>query len=163
MTGATERQIEKLLHLEMRLVDEQRWDEWLELFDKDVVFWVPAWDGEHDLTSDPNTEMSLIFYDSRQGLEDRVYRLRTGRSSASLPMPRTTHFITNVMVDPIASDKWEVFAAWQTLLYRNGETTQFFGHYHYLFAEGADGLKIARKKVILMNDRIPTVLDIYSL
>ena len=44
-------------------------------------------------------EISLIYYGIKQGLEDRVFRIRTERSSAtSLPEPRTSHNITNVEI-----------------------------------------------------------------
>ena len=51
---------------------------------------MPAWDDDDRLTEDPQSEISLIWYGDRGGLEDRVFRIRTERSSAtSLPEPRT--------------------------------------------------------------------------
>src|SRR3712207_6909137 len=35
------------------------------------------------LTEDPHREMSLIYYGNKGGLEDRVFRIRTERSSAT--------------------------------------------------------------------------------
>ena len=35
-------------------------------------------------------------YSDRTGLGDRVFRLRTGRSAASTPLPRTCHMVSNV-------------------------------------------------------------------
>ena len=47
----------------------------------------------------PANEMSLIYYPNRGGIEDRVFRIKTDRSSAtSLPEPRTGHNITNVEI-----------------------------------------------------------------
>ncbi|MFK0047422.1 aromatic-ring-hydroxylating dioxygenase subunit beta [Streptomyces sp. NPDC090741] len=44
---------------------------------------------DHDtLTTDPQREISLVCCPSRAGLEERVFRIRTDRSSAtSLPEP----------------------------------------------------------------------------
>ena len=51
------------------------------------------------LITDPQSEVSLIYYAHRGGLEDRVFRIRTERSSAtSLPEPRTSHNISNVEI-----------------------------------------------------------------
>jgi 3-phenylpropionate/cinnamic acid dioxygenase small subunit len=51
---------------------------------------MPAWDDFDTLTEDPQNEMSLIYYPNRGGIEDRVFRIKTDRSSAtSLPEPRT--------------------------------------------------------------------------
>ncbi|MCS5932991.1 aromatic-ring-hydroxylating dioxygenase subunit beta [Klebsiella pneumoniae subsp. pneumoniae] len=52
--------------------------------------WMPAWGDDDQLTRDPQKEISLIYYPNREGLEDRVYRIKTERSGASTPEPRTT-------------------------------------------------------------------------
>jgi benzoate/toluate 1,2-dioxygenase beta subunit len=39
----------------------------------------------------------------------------------------------------------------------------FFGRYEYDLRAVADGWKIARKKIILLNDTIPTMVDIDSI
>ena len=60
---------------------------------------MPSWDDDDKLVTDPQTEISLIWYAHRGGLEDRVFRIRTERSSAtSLPEPRTSHNISNVEI-----------------------------------------------------------------
>ena len=65
----------------------------------DAEFWMPAWDDDDTLVTDPQREISLIYYTNRGGLEDRVFRIKTDRSSAtSLPEPRTGHNITNVEI-----------------------------------------------------------------
>ena len=52
-----------------------------------------------NLTEDPQSEISLIWYGRRAGLEDRVFRIRTERSSATIPDTRTNaHASANVEV-----------------------------------------------------------------
>ena len=34
--------VQDILFREARLLDAQRWDEWLEMYCEDAVFWVPA-------------------------------------------------------------------------------------------------------------------------
>ena len=69
-----------------------------------VEFWMPAWDDDDTLVTDPQREISLIYYNNRGGLEDRVFRIKTDRSSAtSLPEPRTSHNISNVEI--VESDR----------------------------------------------------------
>ncbi|MBC5763034.1 aromatic-ring-hydroxylating dioxygenase subunit beta [Ramlibacter albus] len=159
-----EQEISRLLVLEAKLVDERRWDEWLALMASDVEYWVPAWDGSRP-TSNPDNELSLIYYDSRQGLEDRVFRLRLERSLASEPQPRTCHFVTNVLCVASADDTVACEANWQVNSWRDGKTTVFWGRYEYLIerSNSAAGWAIRKKKILLMNDVIPTVLDIYLL
>ncbi|MGE0113273.1 MAG: aromatic-ring-hydroxylating dioxygenase subunit beta [Steroidobacteraceae bacterium] len=155
-------EVARFLYLEARLLDEQRWDEWLNLYVEGATYWIPAWDSEHELTDDPDSQLSLIYYSSRQGLEDRVYRVRTGRSSASTPLPRTCHLVTNVMVRANGANQVSVDACYQTLRYRLQQVDQFFGSYAYDLVRQDDQWKITRKKIVVLNDCIPTVLDFYS-
>ncbi len=72
------------LYQEARLLDDRDWDAWIEMYDPQAEFWMPAWADDGELTTNPQTEISLIYYPSRGGLEDRVFRIRTERSSARL-------------------------------------------------------------------------------
>lgn len=155
--------VAELLYREAQYVDERRWDEWLALFDPQAEYWAPSWDSDNELTSDPLTEMSLIYYGDRTGLEDRVFRLRTGRSAASTPMPRTCHIVSNVIATPAADGHCSASASFVAHLFRRNAEQHFFGRYEYLLApvEGG-GWRIRKKKIVVMNDLIDTVLDIYS-
>ena len=84
------------LYRESRFLDDKEWDEWLKLYHEDCQYWMPAWDDDDNLTEDPQSEISLIYYPNKGGLEDRVFRIKTERSSASMPEPRTLHIISNM-------------------------------------------------------------------
>ena len=154
--------VEALLYEEAASLDEQRWEDWLQLFAEDVEYWMPAWDSEHELTADPTSEISLIYYSDRTGLEDRVWRIKSGLSAASTPLPRTCHQTTNIRVGELSRDGIPVKAAWQVNSFRNEITDNFYGRYEYLLKETGDALIIQKKKIILLNDVIPSVVDIYS-
>ncbi|WP_303621704.1 aromatic-ring-hydroxylating dioxygenase subunit beta, partial [Pseudomonas aeruginosa] len=79
-------------------LDDKDWDAWLALYAADASFWMPSWDDRDQLTEDPQREISLIYYPSRAGLEDRVFRIRTGKAASTVPMPRTLHQIGNVRI-----------------------------------------------------------------
>lgn len=151
-----------LLHREARYLDRRDWDAWLDLYTEDAEFWIPMWDSEHELTSDPQSELSLMYYPDRSGLEDRVFRLRTDASSASKPLPRTCHLITNIEVEATPGGA-EVLANWQTVSYRHKKTYSFTGYYEYGLVRGPRGQWcIARKKIVVINDLILDILDFYS-
>lgn len=156
---------EDLLYREALLIDTQRFAEWLELFTPDVEFWMPAWRDENATTEDPDRELSLIYYKGRRNLEDRVMRLTSGLSVASLPLPRVVHQVTNVLVLDAGEDAATVAAAFTCHRFdvRMSRTDCFFGRYDYqLVLQGADW-RIARKKITLLNDTVPTVVDINSI
>jgi benzoate/toluate 1,2-dioxygenase subunit beta len=150
-----------LIAREGMYLDQRQWDDWLMLFTEDIVYWVPAWRDEVTPTSDPQSELSLIWYQGRHNLEDRVWRVKSGLSIASTPLQRTAHGATNILV----SADGNVHASFTVHCYnaRRQESHVFFGHYDYeLRRDGADW-KIAKKTTTLLNDRIPAVADFYML
>lgn len=154
--------VSALLFEEAATLDEQRWDDWLALFTPDIEYWMPAWDSEHELTQDPTSEISLIYYSDRSGLEDRIWRIKSGMSSASTPLPRTCHLVTNIRVGAVVDGLLQVKANWQGNAYRHEKTDSFYGSYTYGLREEQGKLLIARKKIVLMNDTIPSVVDVYN-
>lgn len=149
------------LFQEARYLDDRQWDEWLACYTDDVTYWMPAWDDDDKLTEDPQTEISLMFYADRGGLEDRVFRIRTERSNASMPEPRTSHNVTNVEVLAQRDDEVDVRYNFNTLSHRYKVTDQFFGTVYLTLRKREDRLLISSKKVVLKNDYIRQVLDVY--
>jgi benzoate/toluate 1,2-dioxygenase beta subunit len=150
------------LNREARFLDDKEWENWLALYAPDVEFWMPAWDDDDKLVTNPQAEISLIYYGDKSGLEDRVFRIKTERSSAtSLPEPRTGHNISNVEILEQDDRLCRLRFNWLTLSYRYKAVDSYFGTSFYtLDITGAQPL-IKRKKVILKNDYIHQVIDIY--
>lgn len=90
-SAATWHSVTRFLAQEAKHLDDKNWDAWLTLYSPDAEYWIPAWDSDGTLVTDPTRHVSLIFYKNRGGLEDRVYRIRTGKSAASIPLARTCH------------------------------------------------------------------------
>ncbi len=154
--------VEQFLYRKAELCDRQDWDAYLALFDENAEFHIPQWESEHAYTLDPKRGMSMIYYPSRAGLEDRVFRIRTGKSAASTPMPRTLHLVSNVMVTQGEGGLLDVKAKWVTHYHRFGNAAHFFGEAQYRLKPHGDGdWRIVRKHVLVLNDTIDSVLDFY--
>lgn len=151
------------LFQEARFLDERDWDSWLALYDENCTFWMPAWDDDGELTEDPQSQISLIWYGRRAGLEDRVYRIRTERSSATIPDTRTSHNITNVEIVEQANGVLKLRFNWHTMSIRYNHTDHFCGTSFYtLDTTGASPI-IKDKKVVLKTDYIRHVIDVYHI
>ncbi|MFY4695287.1 benzoate 1,2-dioxygenase small subunit [Burkholderia glumae] len=150
-----------LLYREARFLDDRQWDEWLALYAEDVTYWMPAWDDDDRPTDDPNTQISLMYYADRGGLEDRVFRIKTERSGASMPEPRTSHNISNVEVVSERESEVDVRCNFNTLCHRYKKTDQFFGTMFVTLRRAGNSLLISYKKILLKNDYIRQVLDVY--
>jgi len=137
--------VEQFLYREARLLDEQRLEEWLELFTDDATYWVPL---EHD-QADP-VETSSIIHDDRTLLELRVKQARHPRAHARMPLARTVHQVGNVMV--LDSSSEILVSSTLVLVEFRSERQKIWGALveHRLRREGGD-LRIAHKRVDLVN------------
>ncbi|MBN8950531.1 MULTISPECIES: benzoate 1,2-dioxygenase small subunit [unclassified Rhizobium] len=151
------------LYREARLLDDREWDEWLTCYAPDVEYWMPAWDDDDQLTEDPHSQISLIFYPSRDGLEDRVFRIKTERSGASTPEPRTSHNVNNVELLARRDAEVDIRYNFHTLNHRYKVTDQFFGTMFVTLRRSGDQLLISAKKIVLKNDYIRQVIDVYHI
>ncbi|MDO5647509.1 benzoate 1,2-dioxygenase small subunit [Paracoccus sp. (in: a-proteobacteria)] len=149
------------LYREARLLDDRQWHDWLACYAPDVTYWMPAWDDNDAITEDPQSEISLMYYPNRDGLEDRVFRIETERSGASTPEPRTSHSVTNVEVIEDRGDHVDVRYNFHTMNQRYNTTDQFFGTMFVTLRRDGDGLLISSKKIVLKNDYIRQVIDVY--
>jgi benzoate/toluate 1,2-dioxygenase subunit beta len=152
----------QFLYREARALDDRDWDAWLAHYAPDVEFWMPSWDDDDKLTENPQTEISLMWYGHKGGLEDRIFRIRTERLSAS-PEPRTSHNISNVEILEQEGALTRLRLNWVTFSYRYKTVDTYFGTSFYTIdTSGAQPL-IRRKKVVLKNDYIHYVVDIYHI
>ncbi|MDN3222410.1 benzoate 1,2-dioxygenase small subunit [Pseudomonas nunensis] len=151
------------LYREARYLDDKQWDDWLELYAADASFWMPSWDDNDELTEDPQREISLIWYGNRTGLEDRIFRIKTERSSASIPDTRTSHNISNIELLEHADGLCKVRFNWHTLSFRYKTVDSYFGSSFYTLDVRGENPLIKAKKVILKNDYVRQVIDVYHL
>ena len=154
----------ELLAREAMYLDMRRWDDWLALYAENAVFWAPAWRNDDEMTADINREISLFYFDSRAGLADRIWRIGTGHAPALMPMPRTTHLVSNPLLDATANaSNMTIHSAWTSNVYSLRDKSQhsFFGRYEHTIVDDGDGWRISRKKIILMNDYIPVAIEFF--
>lgn len=161
--------LQAFLYREARLLDDKRWDDWLALYAPHATFWMPSWDDDGQLVSDPQREISLIYYANRGGLEDRVFRIKTERSSAtSLPEARTSHNLSNIEIIDQVDGVCRLRFNWVTHSFRYRAVDTYFGTSFYTLDVGTQDVGgpaplITAKKVILKNDHIHHVIDIYHI
>ncbi|HBX54998.1 benzoate 1,2-dioxygenase small subunit [Pseudomonas sp. UBA2684] len=155
--------VRDFLYREARYLDDKDWHSWLELYAPDCTFWMPAWDDNDELTEDPQSEISLIWYGNRGGLEDRVFRIETERSSATIPDTRTSHNLSNLEILERSDEQIRLRFNWHTLSFRYKSVNNYFGTSFYtLDVRGANPL-IRHKKVVLKNDYVRQVIDVYHI
>jgi 3-phenylpropionate/cinnamic acid dioxygenase small subunit len=131
---------------EARLIDTGRFNDWLELFSDDCLYWVPVTAGG----GSPRTEVSHAF-DDRRRLTDRVYWLRTGLAYSQIPASRTRRVIGNVDVLELAADSRLVRSNFVVYEFRAGVTKVYAGWYAHTLVKTAQGWRIKVKRANLLD------------
>ena len=149
-----ERDVERFLYREAELLDDRRYEEWLDLWTDDAHYFMPIrrnikfgqWDAEN--TSEL-TDISW-FDEGKQTLTSRVVQLNTGIHWSEEPPSRTCHMVSTVRIDEIRGD--EVVVHSRFLIYRNrlaDEQNFFVGKREDVLRRVEGQWKIASRKVIL--------------
>jgi anthranilate 1,2-dioxygenase (deaminating, decarboxylating) small subunit len=153
--------VAQFLYQKAELCDRYDWDAYLELYDPDSEYHIPQWIDDHHYVQDPNQGLSYIYYPDRSGLEDRVFRIRTGKAASATPLPRTQHSVHNLQVSQLEDGLILAKVGWRTLYNRQGAEGCFYGHASYWLRATADSFRIRRQHSVLLNDKIDSVLDFY--
>jgi len=151
-------EIQELLYLEAELLDERRYEDWLDLFTEDARYWmpirrnVPAEDPAREFTRE-GVDVNW-FDEGKDTLTRRVKQIRTGVHWAEQPPSRICHMVSNVqlMGAPDGPSPAEVAVKSRFLIYRNRvetETDLLVGKREDLLRRVDGAWRIARRKIIL--------------
>ncbi len=140
--------IEDFLFMEAALLDEWRLEEWLDLFDEECLYEVPAPDQPD---ADPAETFALI-HDRRPMLEQRVIRLKKPTAHAEYPHSRTRRLIGNVRIVERSDTALTVAANFAVFRVRHGVEVTYTGRYHYVLTATPQGLRIRHRKATLDQD-----------
>lgn len=143
-------QCEEFLVHEARLLDEGLFDQWLALFTPDARYWVPSEPGQQN----PHDTISLM-YDDRRLLETRVRRLADPRIYSQEPRSRTSRIIANPSFEPADGGAAIVRSKFMMVEYRREQQRLFAGTYRHWLIGSGDGIRIAMKRVDLVNCDAP--------
>jgi 3-phenylpropionate/cinnamic acid dioxygenase small subunit len=147
-------EVQDFLYREAELLDERRYEEWLDLFTDDTHYFMPMRRNvPHD---EPEREFTRAgedvnwFDEGKDTLTRRVKQIRTGVHWAEEPLSRICHMVSNVQV--LHASDTEIGVKSRFLIYRNRvetETDMLVGKREDLLRRVDGGLKIARRRIVL--------------
>ena len=167
MTGSDQRlaqvllkyDIEEFLYQEAEILDERRFEEWLDLLTDDVRYFMPMRRnvkfGELDREFTREGLDINWFDEGKDTLTRRVNQLLTGIHWAEEPLSRICHTVSNVQVlraSPSVSEPTEVAVKCRFMVYRNRvqtETDLLVGKREELLRKVDGQWKISQRKIIL--------------
>jgi 3-phenylpropionate/cinnamic acid dioxygenase small subunit len=142
-------ELQQFVEHEVALLDEQRFEEWLNLFADDGAYWVPAKQGQES----PFNHVSL-FYDDKHTLTIRVQRLHHPPIHSQIPRSKTVRLVANFKLENHDADPslYRVTSKFVMLEDRPGYGRRLFGgRYAHVLRRKGDGLEIVLKRVDLTN------------
>ncbi len=140
------RPVELFLFHEASLIDQRRFEAWLQLFTDDPLYWLPI---EENQNSGAGT-VSIV-YDDRRLLETRVRRLRHPRTHAQVPLSHTCHFVTNIAIERVDRGKIVVCSNQLVAEFRNDQQRLFAGRCTHELVACGNSFKISMKRVDLID------------
>ncbi len=150
-----QREVEEFLSMEAELLDERRYNEWIELIADDIHYHMPQrrnvkFGEQHRENTSADDEISW-FDEGKRILAGRVRQINTGIHWAEEPLSRLRHIIANVQVLDVDGDEVKVRSRF--IVYRNrvqDEVDLFAGKREdTLRRDSETGWKIAKRLIIL--------------
>ncbi len=140
-------EVTQFIYREARLQDDHAYDEWESLWTDDGIYWVPA-NGEG---TDPENEMSIV-YDNRSRIALRVKQFHTGKRFSQTPRSRLRRIVSNIEL--LSSDEQQIVVTSNAMVFESGRRgdTVWASRNEYTLRREGEGLRMASKKVILVNN-----------
>lgn len=148
MASPTNQELIDFVIHEARLIDQHRFEEWLNLYTDDAYYWMPLEWGQ----TDPKLVGSLM-YEDKLLLKIRVERLKGNRTFSQKPKSRCHHVLQTPQVDSRDDAKGE-YVTWTPMHYveTRFDDQQLYAAWATHTLTVVDGaLKIRLKRVDLVN------------
>ncbi len=148
MASPTDKDLIDFVIHEARLIDQHRFEEWLNLYADDAYYWMPLEWGQ----TDPKLVGSLM-YEDKLLLKIRVERLKGNRTFSQKPKSRCHHVLQTPQIDSRDDAKGE-YVTWTPMHYieTRFDDQQLYAAWATHTLAMVDGaLKIRLKRVDLVN------------
>jgi 3-phenylpropionate/cinnamic acid dioxygenase small subunit len=161
-----EREVANFLYHEAEVLDERRYEEWLDLLADDVRYWMPIRRnvklGELEREFTREGQDVNWFDEGKDTLTRRVQQILTGVHWAEEPLSRLCHMVSNVQLlgaEPSVLEPARVTVKSRFLIYRNRvetETDILVGKREDTLRRVDGGWKISRRKIVLDQNVLMT-------
>lgn len=149
----THHRIEQFLFREARLLDEERWDDWLALMTADIHYWMPTLENRRraDKAGPYGPDRGALYDDSLQDLTRRVTRFKQPSAWAEDPPTRHAHVISGVEAYEGERDgEYRVHSTFVNYRTRvDHDNYLLVGRREDVLRLGDNGLRLARRKIVI--------------
>jgi len=139
-------QVEQFLYRQSELLDSKRWQDWIDLFTPDGVYWMPpepsykTWDGT-----------PAIFAEDKNLMTVRMKRVLHPDAWSQRPLWETNHVVSNVVVEKETKEGVIVRSRFHMMELRRDDVRHFAGSYRHELKKAKDGYRIKLQRVDMTN------------
>ncbi|MGE5641147.1 MAG: aromatic-ring-hydroxylating dioxygenase subunit beta [Clostridia bacterium] len=143
---ALQHEVEQFLYGQAELLDSRQWQEWIDLFAPDGVYWMPpdasykTWDGQ-----------PAIFAEDKNLMNVRMGRVLHPDAWSQRPLWGTNHVVSNVVIAKSSPAEVVVKSRFHMMELRRDDVRHFAGQYTHHLVRGKDGLRIKLQRVDMTN------------
>ena len=148
MSQITDEQLRTFVYDEAALIDEQKLQEWEQLFTDDGHYWMPLTPGQ----TDPILQGSLM-YEDKMLLQIRIERFFGKRTFSQQPHTRCHHLLQQprIMARDDAAGRYTLRTAFHYVETRRDEEALYAGWVTHELVHVGGQLRVQLKRVDLLN------------
>jgi 3-phenylpropionate/cinnamic acid dioxygenase small subunit len=148
-TPGLQHEVEQFLYLQAELLDGKHWQEWIDLFAPDGVYWMPVAPEQTEWESSPS-----IFIEDKLMMEIRKGRISHPNAWSQAPQWETSHLVSHVTIESTEGATLTVRSRFQMMELRRDVIRHFGGSYRHILVRGEKGaLRIRLQRVDLFNSQ----------
>jgi 3-phenylpropionate/cinnamic acid dioxygenase small subunit len=144
------REIEQFLYRQSELLDNKLWQDYIDLFTDDGVYWMPVTPDQTEWEGSPS-----IFAEDKYMMEVRMGRVMHPTAWSQAPMWGTSHVIGNVVIESESAIEWVVRSRFHMMELRRDTVRHFGGTYRHTLVRDNGQLKIKLQRVDMFNAQAP--------
>jgi len=139
--------VEQFLYQQSELLDNKKWQDWIDLFTPDGIYWMPpdrsykTWDGQ-----------PAIFAEDKNLMEVRMRRVLHPDAWSQRPLWETNHVVSNVVITKNSpKGNLVVKSRFHMMELRRDDVRHFAGSYFHKLKKTKKGYAIQLQRVDMTN------------
>ena len=144
--GDLTHRVSRFLYRQSELLDDKHWQDYIDLFADDGVYWMPVAPEQTEWEGSPS-----IFAEDKLLMRVRMGRVTHPNAWSQAPMWATNHVIGNVVIEKESAKEVVVRSRFQMMELRRDNLRHFGGTYRHTLVKTGRDFRIKLQRVDLFN------------
>jgi benzoate/toluate 1,2-dioxygenase subunit beta len=144
--GDIQHEVEQFLYRQAELLDSKRWQDYIDLFSDDGIYWMPADPGHTTWDGVPS-----IFAEDKNLMTVRMNRVLHPDAWSQRPLWGTNHLVSNVIIEKNQAGSIVTRSRFHMMELRRDNVRHFAGSYVHHLKRARNGFRIVLQRVDMTN------------